>query len=168
MTIHEFINRSEESFGDKRYSPGQRAAIEAKCWHFTERELNAIYSDLLETCKTLPLVAHIYASARSMNMLERKEFKPHRWQPSDCGLCRGEGRLGIIWRLTFEERPTGVCEIQELTELFQYTKSLQVALKPNHYRSIFRCRCLAGEADTIPKAWPKWSNDSNARREVWL
>ncbi len=168
MTIGEFMNACEDSFGGKSYTSGQRGAIESKCSRFDERELNRIFAELLETCRYLPKIADIYDSARYLGMLHTPERPPHRWQPADCGMCHGEGRLGIIWHCFMEERPTGIVEIQELVQVFQYSKQFDYKLKINEYRSIFRCKCWAAEAETIPRGFPQWTNQSNARREKWL
>lgn len=168
MTLEIFLKQCEESFGGKEYTLGQKSALIEKCSRFNERELNRIYSDLLETCKYLPRIADIYDSARSMGMIQEELRPPHRWQPTDCALCRGEGRLRIIWHFKIEERPTGLMEIRELVQIFPYTKGFDYVMKPNEYPSVYRCKCSSGDAETLPTSWPKWTNSSEPRREQWL
>lgn len=167
MTLNMFLTQCEEAFGGKTYTLGQKAAFTEKCSRFTERELNRIYSDLLETSKYLPKIADVYDAARSMGMLDTEERPVHRWDATDCGLCRGEGRLMIVWHCFRELQGDRLKEIEELTQLMPYSQGLDYKQKPNEYRSIFRCRCLAGDALTIPKSFPKWSKSSETRRERW-
>lgn len=168
MNLEQFLSKCEDSFGGKSYTLLQKAAFMEKCSRFNAAELQRIFSDLLENNKYLPRIADIYESARSLGMLDKEQMPLHRWIGTDCNYCRGEGRMGIIWRCQIEERETGLVEIQELVDLFQYSKAFDRQLKSNEYRSLFRCRCSAGDAETLPKGWPRWTATSEPRRTVWL
>ncbi len=168
MNIQQFLKKCEEAFGGKEYTTGQKAAFMEKCERFSERDLQRIFSEILETNKYLPRIADIYEAAGSLGMLSEKQKPTHHWEPSSCGLCHGEGRLRIIWNCEAEERPTGIVEKQTVVKVLQYSKGFDHLMRGTEYPSIFRCKCPAGEADTIPKAWPQWTDKSNPQREVWL
>jgi hypothetical protein len=171
MNGEAFIDICEKSFSEAkvRLGPMQREIYLEKLKRFSNPQLEKVFEKVLETSKRFPKIAEIYEAARECGYLQTESdiFKPHRWQPADCGLCRGEGRLAIIWHCFYEPKPTGLLEIQELVQAFPYTRSFDYTLKPNEYRSIFRCRCVAGDVATLSKAWPKWTKDSETRRERW-
>lgn len=160
MTIDEFLNECQEAFGGKEYTEGQRAAFHQKLQRFAERDLNRIYSDLLETTKYLPKIADVYESAQSLGLLESKERPPHTWKPADCSLCRGEGRLAIIWDL----REMNNASVEVVTQILQYSKSFDYAMQSHEFRSLFRCRCLAGDVESLPVSWPKFDSSVNPTR----
>lgn len=173
MNSAAFIDICERSFSEAKVKlgPSQRSIYEEKLRSFTDQDLDRIFEKVLELTRSFPKIKDIYDAARELGMLgaERVSNSPkHHWQVTDCGFCRGEGRIAIIWVCKVEERQTGICEIRQLAEVFPYSKSFDYQFKPNEYRSIFRCQCSAGDMETLPKSWPKWTKDSNPRREVWL
>lgn len=172
MTTEAFIDICEKTFseGKVRLGPMQREIYLEKLKRFDGSQLDKMFEKVLETAKHFPKIAEIFDSARDCGYLqtETDNFRPHHWEPTDCGKCHGEGRLCIIWLFTMEERPTGILERRQLTQVFPYTKSFDYTLKPNEYRSIFRCECFAGDASTIPKIYPKWTRSSEPVREKWL
>ena len=167
MTLTTFMERLESAYGAKGYTEGQKSAIAEKCLRFNERELNRIYSDLLENCRYLPKIADIYESARSMGLLQAPSERQHRWTPTDCPLCDGEGRLGVFWEFYREVRGEDSVEVNRLVKILPYTKSFEYSRQSDQFRSIWRCRCSAGDVPTIPKAWPKWSNSVEPVRTVY-
>jgi hypothetical protein len=172
MNANAFIDICERSFSEAKVKlgPSQRSIYEEKLKAFTEQDLDRIFEKVLEITRSFPKIKDIYDAARELGLLNVEHYNTvkHQWQESECGFCRGEGRICIIWGCRMEERKTGICEVRELTQVFPYSKSFSYHLKPNEYRSIFRCQCAAGDVDTLPKSWPKWTKDSNPRREVWL
>lgn len=171
MNSDAFIDICEKSFSESkvRLGPMQKTIYVEKLRRFSEHELDKIFEHVIEGTKYFPKIADIYAAARECGFLqtESDKFRPHHWRETDCGLCRGEGRVAIIWHCFYEARDTGMLEIQELTQALPYAASFDYRFKPNEYRSIFRCRCRAGEAATLPQAWPKFSNTTETRRERW-
>lgn len=154
---------------DKQPKPQQLGIYRDKLRRFSPEQLLEILNKVLEEAKYFPKVSEIFKAAEALGYLsvtqDTRRF--HHWKETNCGLCHGEGRIAIIWHCFTEERGEYRAEIQELVQVFQYSKSFDYRFKPNECRSIFRCRCLAGDAESLPKAWPKWTNNSNARREVW-
>lgn len=172
MTSEQFLDELETVF-EKKPKPQQLVIYRDKLRRFSSEQLLELLNKVLEEVKYFPRVSEIYKAAEGMGYLaiDTTNCKLHRWQPTECNLCHGEGRLAIIWQARVEQRETGRVEIQELTQVLQYTKSLDpqnYTLKANEFRTIFRCQCLAGDAATIPKAWPKWSRSRNPIREVWI
>lgn len=171
MTINEFLNKCEESFPGKPYTTGQRAAFVQKLSRFSDDEVLRIYDQILTECKYPPKISDVYDAARILGMLaiDTTRTPHHHWTDSGtCGLCRGEGRLGMFWKFHYEDRNNGRVEIQDLSQVMQYSKSFDYQPKANEFRAVFRCQCFAGDAETLPKAWPKWTASSPTRREVWL
>lgn len=171
MTTHEFLDKCEESFPGKPYTIGQRAAFDQKLERFTETQVMGIYAQILENCKYAPRIADVYDAAQELGYLsiDATQFRSHQWEPSnECGLCRGEGRLAIFWRVAIQERDTGLVEFQEIVHVAQYTKSFDRHIPSNEFRSVFRCKCRAGDVATIPKHWPKLSKETPTSREIWL
>lgn len=172
MTPSAFIDICEKSFseGKVKLGPSQHAIYEEKLTTFTAEQLDKIFEKVLEICKRFPKIAEIYDAARELNYLQTEfdKFRPHHWKPSDCPLCRGEGRLAIVWYVTIEQRDTGRLEVSELKEILPYSNAGLYKFKPKEYIAIHRCKCPAGDSETIPKIWPKWTQMSEPRREVWV
>lgn len=171
MTTDAFIDICEKSFSEARLrlGPMQREIYNEKLKRFDVMQLDKIFEKVLETVKRFPKIAEIYDAARDCGYLqtESDKFKPHRWQSTTCGKCRGEGRIAIIWHCFREVQGDRLKEIEELTQVFPYSESFTYRFKPNEYRSIFRCQCAAGDAPTLARAWPKWTIHSETRRERW-
>lgn len=101
---------------------------------------------------------------------EKPEYKyrQHHWQESDsCGLCRGEGRISIVWKFSMEERGNGFIEIRDLVSVNPYSKPAG-NLADNHYAALYRCQCPLGTSSTIPISWSRLTRESQTRVERWL
>ncbi len=168
MTPELFIQELQQIF-DKTLKDKQLPLYLDKLRRFSSEQLIEILNKTLEEAKYFPKVSEIFKAAEGLGYLsiDLTKCRVHHWRPTDCSFCRGEGRIAVIWHCFYEERNEQHVEIQELVQIFPYSKSFEYQFKPNEVRSIFRCKCLAGEADSIPKAWPKWTRESNTRREVW-
>lgn len=168
MTSEDFITECQTIF-DRNLKPAQLPIYRDKLRRFSSEQLFELLNKVLEEVKSFPKVSEIHKAAQELGFLQTENtFTPHRWKPSDCGYCRGEGRLAVFWSTRIEERPTGTLEIQELTQIFQYTKSFEYKPKPNEFRALFRCKCIAGDALAIPMGWPKLTTSTQLLREVWL
>ena len=147
---------------DKTPKPEQVRAYRAKMGRFSSDQLIEILNRLLEECKTFPKFSDIYKAAQELGFMqtESASFTPHRWQPTDCRMCRGEGRICVVWLITVEIRNDERKEAHALTKIVPYTQSCDSAgmtLGPGEYRTLFRCACMSGDAVSLPKSWPKWS-----------
>lgn len=171
MNVNEFLNRCEDSWGAKvKLMPARQAIYMEKLRRFSSEQLSAIYDKVLETTGRFPEIKDIYAVARELGYLETEQAKctRHHWQESECGSCHGEGRLCIVWSARVESRPTGLLELQRLEQVLQYTRSFEYQLKPGEFRTIFRCKCFAGDTPTLSRGWPKLTNSTPIEREVWV
>ena len=167
MTSGEFLLRCEDLFPGKALTDAQAKVYHEKLSRFDSRQLAKILAGCLENCKFFPKIADIYESARSMGLLQAPSERQHRWTPTDCPLCDGEGRLGVFWEFYREVRGEDSVEVNRLVKILPYTKSFEYSRQSDQFRSIWRCRCSAGDVPTIPKAWPKWSNSVEPVRTVY-
>ena len=171
MTIEAFIDICEKSFseGKVKLGPKQGAIYTEKLRRFADEQRDKIFDKLLETNKRkLPLIADIYDAARDLGYLsvDTVRTREHHWQPTNCGACHGEGRLLTVWELFGEERDGRRVEVQEFRAVTAYAGPWP-ALSAGQFTALFRCWCPAGDARTLPSAWPKWRKDAPLRREVW-
>lgn len=169
MTVSTFIEELTMIF-DKPLKLQQVGIYQDKLRRFSPEQLVELLNKVLEEVKTFPKVSEIYKAANELGFLavDTTKTRTHHWEESsDCGMCHGEGRLCIYWEVFFEERDSGRVEIQQLKHVAQYSRSFDYKPSQNEFRSIFRCKCAAGDATTIPKSWPKWSRNTPTRREVW-
>lgn len=170
MNIHLFMDELGKIF-DKQPKPEQLAIYAQKLRRFSPEQLVEILNRVLEECRAFPKVSEVFKAATELGYLsiDTTRTRHHHWAESDyCGMCHGEGRLCIFWECFYEDRENGRVEIQQLKRVFQYTKSFDYQQQRNEFRSIFRCKCPAGDAQTLSKHWPKWTIQSPTRREVWL
>lgn len=173
MTASEFLKQCEATLGSGKVKllPAQESIYFEKLRRFTSDQLLAIYDKVLETTGYFPKIKDIYEAARDLGYLqtESEHFKPHRWQETECQLCKGEGRLCITWIVTSEIIREERREVHALSRIRPYAESCNsdnFVLESGEFRSIFRCSCLAGDAAGIPKMWPKWSKSMPAVRYV--
>lgn len=171
MTVTEFIRQCEATTGNGkiRLMPAQEAVYVEKLRMFSGEQLSAIYDKVLELTEHFPKIKNIWDAARDLGYLQTESdiFRPHRWEESECRLCKGEGRICVIWLSTFEIRHETRVEAEALSQILPYAEScdsVKYKLKPDEFRTIFRCACIAGDRDTIPKGWPKWNKNIPAVR----
>lgn len=172
MTVTDFLKQCEQQWGGGKIKlmPAQEAAYRQKLSMFSEEQLSAIYDKVLELAEHFPKIKNVYDAARMLGFLETHmdNFEPHHWQDAPCGLCHGEGRLAIIWAFKYEDRQSGRVEIQTVADVVQYSQTLSTPVPDKQFRTIFRCQCSAGDASTLPKAWPKFTKHTPLQREVWI
>jgi len=95
----------------------------------------------------------LLCSEDTMKTVERTQRLPyHRWEKTSCELCRGEGRLSVIFKI-FTENGT---RKRVLERIQPYSQPNDV--QPGQFATIFRCECPAGEAKGIPQSWPRWQS----------
>ena len=167
MTPQSFIHELEQIF-ERSLKEKQAPLYLDKLRRFSSEQLLELLNRTLEEAKYFPKISEIYKAAAELGYLhvDLTRTRLHNWEPSDCAMCRGEGRLAVFWELLFEERGTGRFEVHQFKSLVPYSRSSSYSLSENEFSSIFRCSCMAGEAATLPKAWPKWSIYAPLRREA--
>jgi hypothetical protein len=170
MNISEFLAHSEDAFPGAPYTEGQRAAFELKLERFDPKQLVRIWDRVLEICHTRPKIADVYTVANEFGYLRPEDdFKPHRWTSTDCRLCRGEGRLRVVWLEFTQVRNGEAVRMDELERILPYSSdeaASDATKQPGEYAMIARCACPAGDAAGIPKIWPKWKTSIPAVREA--
>lgn len=170
MTPEKFVGELEQIF-DKRLKPEQTPLYVEKVRRFSPEQRVEILNRVLEEAKYFPKVSEIFKAAETLGYLApdfAKAARPHRWTETPCGLCHGEGRLAIFWKVRIDERETGRVELHILRQVVQYSKGFDYIMPADEYRTIFRCKCMAGDVETIPKSWPKFTREVSDVREVWL
>jgi hypothetical protein len=159
MTPEQFIQELEMVF-DRRLKPEARPVYVGRLRLFPNEQLVEILNKVLDDVKFFPRIAEIMAAAKALGCTLQADplvVKLHRWTPTECPLCGGEGRLLVIWAVA-EDESQPLCI---LSHIVAYSALLPFELKPYEFRSIFRCSCPAGDVGTIPKRWPRWSSAMN-------
>lgn len=163
MNAEKFIQELEQVF-DKTLKAQQTPLYLDKLRRFSPEQLVELLNKVLEEAKYFPKVSEIFKAANELGYLsvDTNTVRPHRWKISDCRMCHGEGRLCVTWISTSEIRNDERREVQALSKILPYVASCdsdQFRLQDGEYRSLWRCSCMAGDAPTLPKAWPKWSRN---------
>lgn len=176
MTPSRFIDACEIAWGGTekklKLMPKQASMYEEKLRRFTADQLGAIFEAVLEQAKHFPRIAEIYEVARSLGYIGNsvKADRPHAWKPTTCNLCVGSGVIAAFWSQEFELREGAKVQIMKLVGIGPYHLSAGLERKPHHeIRAVFRCNCLAGELETLPKGWPRWrgKDEPIVRERVW-
>lgn len=173
MTIDQFIDECERttSTGKVRLMPEQRAAYYHKLQQFSGEQLSAIYGKVLELTEHFPRVKNCYDAARELGFLSdaEKQYKPHVWEPTDCRLCGGEGLILAAWSRSWEKHEAGIYEVLRLETIEPYSKRPSSRLPADQCGFVFRCKCLAGDAETVQKGIPRWeANIDPIRRRLMV
>lgn len=163
MTIDQFIDECERttSTGKVRLMPEQRAAYYHKLQRFSGEQLSAIYDKVLELTEHFPKVKNCYDAARDLGYLDdtpKNQYKPHVWQETDCKLCGGEGLILVAFSRSWEKQESGIYEVMQLETIEPYSKRPSSSLPANQCGFVFRCKCLAGDADTVQKGITRWNS----------
>lgn len=134
----------------------------------SDQQMFELQDRVLDQVKIFPKRAHIIEAAKDLGFYERKikarlEKRAHTWEETDCRLCRGEGRLAVYRELMARDDETGglIREERQCRILPLSTGTPKELLEPGRifYEYIYRCACLAGSAETIPRAWPRWQGE---------
>lgn len=169
MNVQIFMDELGKIF-ERQPKPEQKAVFQQKLRRFSPEQLVEILNRVLEECRGFPKVSEVFKAAQELGFLtvDTTRTPKHHWRPSEeCGLCHGEGRLCIFWKYHYEERDSGRVEVQQLVDVKQYTQSFDRHLGACEFRTVFRCKCSAGDAETLPKCWPKLTKSTPINREVW-
>lgn len=171
MSPNEFIRQIERTW-DRELEADQALIYLRKLERFSDAELQAIFDRVIESSKYMPRIADIYSAATDLEMLAKPAAdgsKSHTWERTDCKLCEGEGRLNVIMQTTYgEATASGRDKTVRFADLGPYSdkKWIGYPWQEGFNSYIFRCSCEAGEAETIPKAWPRWDPDRHRRADV--
>lgn len=161
MTTLEFVKQCEAGFiRVGKLSDEQAGVYLKKLQRFSHKQLAEIYDKVIETCTVFPKVAHIYSAAEALGYLERRapeQEKFHTWEPADCAVCRGEGRVSVIFGWFYKVEDNQRVELETVNHVFPYSSKERIAykLKPSEYECIKRCSCPAGAAKTIQACIPR-------------
>src|SRR6266478_3795757 len=98
MRIELFMDELGKIF-DKAPKPEQLAVYREKLRRFSPEQLLEILNRILEECRTFPKVSDVFKAAKDLGYLsiDLTRTPVHRWTPSDCPTCNGEGRIAIFW-----------------------------------------------------------------------
>lgn len=165
MTIEQFIHKCETEMGSGkvRLTNEAKATYYQKLGRFTDEQLSSIYDKVLELTEHFPKVKNVYDAARECGFLDdvqERQYKPHVWERTDCRLCFGEGLLCVQWEREVEKTGSGMFEVFKLLHIQPYSEMP----RRGGVAVVFRCKCLAGEAEGVPKGIPRWSSDQSAIR----
>ena len=164
MTSKEFVEEFEK-LNEKKLTTDQLAIYREKLRRFSSEELNAIYDKVLEEAKYFPKISEIYKTALGLGYLSTADLTTittiHQWEPSNCRRCTGEGRLCVTWTLAYDDNRR---EVHTLSRIVPYSWTASLTLARDEFTSLFRCDCVAGDAPTIPKKWPRWSTTMKRAR----
>ncbi len=161
MQPSELVLALEDYFG-QRLPQLQSEFLVKKMSRFSESQLQQIYEKALETCKYLFArkanpIAQLFDVAAELGFVSKPtaEFKPHAWQGTDCRLCAGSGMIAVFFEpyLTTEKKLE-----RRITRMMPYAGLNTTDYQYEHlneYCSMSRCSCSAGDADTLPRGWPK-------------
>jgi len=158
LTSLDLLKKFEDYYG-KDYTDAQRAVFLAKVGSLDEQDLPRVYSEILESCKRLPLIAEIYSVARAWGMLPTPDAIIHHWQSTLCKLCAGEGRIMTVWLRYFDDdRKQSMLRLEQVMP-YSSREATNYHFKDGEYSALARCKCEAGDASTLPPKWPRWSSD---------
>lgn len=166
MTKDQFINNLRADFNQsKPLSERQLEIYSDKLNRFTHKQLQQIYDHLLAIYdrQGLPRLAAIFAAANEIGVDESRRTTPgvHEWTPTDCKLCKGEGRIQMVWSSMYIHAERESLEETRLERIFAYSDCGDYKLASGEHFVSARCACPAGEASaTLPKAWPQWRGDA--------
>jgi hypothetical protein len=161
MNADIFLDELQTVLG-RQQNPSRLAVYRERLRRFSPEQLIQMLNALIDECRTFPSPADIAKAAEKLgySAIDRTAYQQHHWEPTDCKLCRGEGRLCVVWLATAEVRNDERKEAHALTQILPYQQSCAstgLKMGPGEYRTLFRCSCTAGDAVSLPKAWPKWS-----------
>ena len=155
-TVSEFLAKCELVFPGKTLTVDQSSIYRQKLSHFSPDQLGHIYEEIIETQKYFPKIADVFDAARTLGYMHPPERPVHTWDKTSCALCHGEGRIAVIW----DVQPVGERIIETLHKIWPYSESGSADIPTHGFRTLSRCKCLAGGAPTIPKSWQKWTGDA--------
>jgi hypothetical protein len=155
-----FIDELTQVFPGKDLTAAQHVAYREKLGRFDDQQRQSIYDWILEHCKFFPKIADVYEAATMLGFLvERDEFKPHVWTPTDCRFCGGSGLMAAMYEQEYERSDAGATQILKLVHVGPYHLSAErYSQQVNEIRSAFRCACPAGDAETLQKGIQRWSD----------
>lgn len=172
MTPEQFM-QSIAPFYSRKLTPLQRQAYlrALEPLAFSDK-LDKLAEQIPARCKQFPSVATIFEVAeKHVRGAKRQSLptdKPHRWETTDCHHCQGEGVITVFWTHMYQIEPY---MRDELTEPVVFpNSSREVSTYRRQHRlqvqTLFRCSCPAGQAETIPSAWPRWDGRQIHRRSI--
>jgi hypothetical protein len=175
MIIDEFIRLCERTFGGGKIAlmPDQRAAYFQKLERFNSEQLDEIYSKVLELTAHFPKIKDIYDAARELGFLsdalDASRNKPHVWQETECRFCAGSGLMAAMYEQEFEHGDSGAVQVLKLVHVGPYHRSSdRRRAQPFEVLAVFRCKCSAGDVDTIQRGLPRWSDAQPiVRKRAW-
>lgn len=164
MTAAETIAELEDYYGGE-ISDSKRRVLIRKLVRFRSFELDSIFEKVIETSKVFPKVAHLYEAARELGYLATaiRESRSHTWKPTDCPLCKGEGRLLV----SMESFSIDGSLRRKLVAIGPYHEGTKAnAIGPGIYDYLFRCPCPAGNAETINQRIGRWKPSDELERKL--
>lgn len=155
------IDQLTEVFPGKELTAPQHVVYRAKLARFTDRERQKLYDAVVENCKYFPKIADVYEQARNLGLFaEQDQYTPHVWTPTDCGRCGGSGLMAAFWSQEFtiaEDRKSQTLKLVHLTPYHE--SNARYMSGGDEVRFVCRCSCPAGDAKTLDRGIPRWSND---------
>ena len=157
MIFENFVDRCNELWPGKELTREQITIYREKMTHFSDREIDKIYEWLRDNSKFFPKIADIVEAARHCGFQDRiKAYAPHEWEASECRLCGGSGQVAVFYEQTFDQEAGN--RILTLKRVMQYQASGALVRTTDWTRYYFRCSCPSGEAPTLEKGLPQWSD----------
>ena len=93
MTVPEFLTELEGAYPGRSLTPRQTELYHRKLCHFDGKDLDLIFEELIETGRTFPRIADVYAAAHTLNLKRPGELPIHTWLPGSCAVSCAETTL---------------------------------------------------------------------------
>jgi len=174
MTTGDFISNIE-SMWSRKVPAESLLAYEELLDGFDDWRLQELLNRVLSDNTYFPKPKDIWVAAKELGFFKSADKRSrttsiHTWQPSNCKLCSGDGRLTVFMAVLYETDEVGQrhqkLKLRRIFRASDYPAIADYQPELEEHDFLFRCSCPAGDADSLPRNWPKWKGGSGSYQPV--